>query len=377
MHHHDDMPIDGVRIVDLFAGPGGLDVAATWLGVSVVGVEWDSDACETRMSAGLETVQDDVRNLGPANFSDATVLAGGPPCQTYTLAGSGSGRRALRTVIGQIKRLCDGDDLSDDLSGLEDERTGLVLEPLRWAIDAHRAGSPYEAIMLEQVPAVLPVWVAVAEALAKIGYKTTTGILQTEQFGVPQTRRRAVLLAALGHQPHLPSPTHRQYRKGALRAEGDRTLLPWNTLGGVIPRPVPFVVVSNYGSGGDPRARGRRDSESPAATVTGKISRNRLLDVNGRELERFSYDEAGRLQSFPRGFPWSGKNVAQQIGNAIPPRLGAHVLAAALGCTVETASLDRAVHSRWTQPPQRLVETGACYSRNESTTSVQGALFPT
>lgn len=63
------------KIVDLFAGPGGLDVAAEKLGVPTVGLEWEASACETRRKAGLETVEDDVRRYGPTDFPDANVLA--------------------------------------------------------------------------------------------------------------------------------------------------------------------------------------------------------------------------------------------------------------------------------------------------------------
>lgn len=41
--------------------------------------------------------------------------------------------------------------------------------------------------------------------------------------------------------------------------------------------------------------------------------------------------EAGALQSFPADHPWSGRDIGQQIGNAVPPRLGAALLTAALG----------------------------------------------
>ncbi|WP_327205019.1 DNA cytosine methyltransferase [Rhodococcus aetherivorans] len=60
------------HIVDLFAGPGGLDVAATWLGVPVVGIEWDANACATRRAAGLETQQGDVRDFGRRTFPKRT-----------------------------------------------------------------------------------------------------------------------------------------------------------------------------------------------------------------------------------------------------------------------------------------------------------------
>lgn len=323
------------QIVDLFAGPGGLDVAAEKLGVATVGVEWDSAACTTRRAAGLTTIEGDVRQYGPADFPDADVLAGGPPCQTFTVAGGGAGRRALDDVLAFIKRIVareSRDQIDRDLAKMEDERTGLVLEPLRWALEAIDRGAPYKAIVLEQVPAVLPVWKAYEEVLQGEGYATDSGILRTEEYGVPQTRKRAVLIARKDVEKiSLPGPTHRAYRKGIERASGDSRLKPWATMGEAVRRPQPFLVISNYGTGGDPKARGRRGSWEPSATVTGKISRNRLVSENGDELKRFTFSEAGRLQTFPRDYPWSGKDVGQQIGNAVPPRLAIHVLSAAFG----------------------------------------------
>jgi DNA (cytosine-5)-methyltransferase 1 len=236
----------------------------------------------------------------------------------------------------------------------------LVLQPLRWIREAHRRGHPYKAIVLEQVPAVLPVWEAMAEALHGLGYKTTSGILQAEEFGVPQTRRRAILIAHQDYMPRLPQPTHRRFRKGEVSSDDQLPLLPWEavlrpcqTMRDTLQRPGPFVVVSNYGSGGDPQARGLRDWEEPAATVTGKVSRNRLKSHDGTDLGPLELSEAGQLQTFPEDYPWSGRHRSQQIGNAIPPRLAAHVLAAALGRKLDPAALDDAVRSSWTDADSR------------------------
>jgi DNA (cytosine-5)-methyltransferase 1 len=120
-------------------------------------------------------------------------------------------------------------------------------------------------------------------------------------------------------------------------------------MGEALEREDEFVVISNYGTGGDPKARGRRYSHEPSATVTGKISRNRLETLDGKDIERIGIQDAGRLQTFPHDYPWAGKDVSQQIGNAIPPRLAAHVLAAALGLVLDPERLDDAVRGSWHQ----------------------------
>ncbi|MGW4954568.1 DNA cytosine methyltransferase [Streptomyces parvulus] len=311
-------------IVDLFAGPGGLDHGARLAGHDSAGIELDAGAVATRVAAGLATTHGDVRAYGPTDFPGASILAGGPPCQTFTVAGGGAGRAELDRVIHAVK--CMGAGQSVGHRDFTDERTALVLEPLRWVL-----GHEYDAIVLEQVPQVLPVWEAYADVLRAEGYSVATGILRTEQYGVPQTRRRAVLIARRVGEAVLPAPTHRPYRKGVAQHEGNPDLLPWVSMADVLPGRGPFTVVSNYGTGGDPRNRGRRASSEPAFTVTGKISRSRLVDPAGRELPRLTAAEAGVLQTFPTDWPWSGTDVPQQIGNAVPPLFAASLVTAATG----------------------------------------------
>ncbi|ATN93776.1 DNA methylase [Streptomyces phage Abt2graduatex2] len=311
------------KMVGLFAGPGGICWGGELVGVKSVGIEWDANACATRRAAGLETVQGDVRQYGPSDFPGCDTLTAGPPCQTFTLTGNGKGRRDLSEVLHIAARMIQGKSVDWMLSDLEDERTGLVLEPLRWALEAHRNGTPYRTIVLEQVPTVLPVWEAFATYLTGLGYSVATGVLRTERYGVPQTRKRAVLVASLDRFAQLPVATHLPYAKNGIN--------DCVTMNEVLDRPEPFTVISNYGTGGDASKRGQRTSDEPAFTVTGKVSRNRVVALDGTELPRFTHAEAGALQSFPHSYPWSGKDIPQQIGNAVPPLFAAAVLRAALG----------------------------------------------
>jgi len=310
--------------VHLFAGPGGLEHGA---GLPGVGIELDPNAVATRVAAGLATVHGDVTRYGPADIP-ATVLTGGPPCQTFSVAGNGEGRRALDTVLGLAKAMAGREDVRPVLDLLDDPRTGLVLEPLRWALQAADMGRPYRAIILEQVPTVLPVWQGYVEILRAEGYKAACGVVQAEEFGVPQTRRRAVLVARLDGLVGIPASTHRPWRRRAL-SEVETYRLPVVSMGDALPHRGPFTVISNYGTGGDPKNRGRRTSAEPAFTVTGKISRNRIEDPDGRELPRLTAAEAGVLQGMPADWPWSGGDIAQQIGNLCPPPLAAALARAA------------------------------------------------
>jgi DNA (cytosine-5)-methyltransferase 1 len=346
----------GVReAVDLFAGPGGWDVGATRLGLRVTGIERDHAACETRRAAGLGTVEGDVREYGPADFPNATDLIGSPPCQPFSVGGKGSGRAALDTVLDLAQMLASRQSIALALKGFDDERTGLVLEPLRWVLEAKDAGRPYQTLLLEQVPTVLPVWEAFAGILRAEGYRVATGRLSAEEYGIPQTRTRAFLVASLNGEARLPEPTHERYRKGAIGAQGTFGLQPWISMAeaigwGMTHRPALTIAVGTAAGGPDPSCVG---GSGARATLYGErdagrwINCTRIVDANNlpayrggrRDTIRVTPHDAALLQTFPAGHPFQGSEtkVYEQIGNAVPCLLAEHVIATAFGIPMAAA----------------------------------------
>jgi DNA (cytosine-5)-methyltransferase 1 len=236
--------------IDLFSGAGGFCLAARELGLDPLGIEWSDSACAIREAAGLRTLKADVAALDPhvvllQHFNKAYApngitldgLIGSPPCQAFSSAGKGEGRGAIDAYLGAIRAMGDGEPVDvaalDEASG--DERGHLVLEPLRWAL----ALMP-RWIVLEQVPPVLPLWEAMAVVLRERGYSAATAILTAEAFGVPQTRRRAFLIASLDGPVAMPRPSHQRYIAPRRREEATESLF-------AVPEPERIVLAEDAG----------------------------------------------------------------------------------------------------------------------------------
>lgn len=198
--------------VDLFAGTGW-GVALRILGIAEHGVELMPEARATREANGMRNwladVWDVLESTDPesAEFRAALAIMS-PPCQTFSMAGNGAGRRALDEVLGLIDSRAYLNPAELRAFGeRHDPRTALVLTPLTYVA---QHAPPY--VVMEQVPQVLPAWERMAVELRRWGYSVVTGILHSEQYGVPQTRRRAILIArADGVEARMPTPTHSRY----------------------------------------------------------------------------------------------------------------------------------------------------------------------
>jgi DNA (cytosine-5)-methyltransferase 1 len=289
-------------IVDLFAGPGGWEEGLNQLGIrNVVGLEIDDDACATATAAGHRREQVDVSAVDPHSYAGADGLIASPPCQDWSQAGKASPSSMHRTA-----RAVGTADL-----------THLVYP---WV----HAVRP-QWVACEQVRDALPAWHKLSHDLNRIGYRTWTGLLNAADYGVPQRRLRAFMLATLEGPIGPPNPTHTEgglFGCPPVSAEVALGLEPgcWidrrNNSRGPQGTTVPVAPV--------PCSR-------PAPTVTGQAGGGQWLicHPNGTR-SNLTVSQASALQSFPAGYPWQGtkSSQAQQVGNAVPPLLAASVVSA-------------------------------------------------
>jgi DNA (cytosine-5)-methyltransferase 1 len=212
--------------IDLFCGAGGLTLGLKKAGFKVVaGVELNSEVTKTYKANHRKTklLIKDVREvtgkelLNAAGVKRIDLIAGCPPCQGFS------------QLTEKYKR--------------EDPRNDLVLEMAR-IIEEIKP----KMVMMENVPKIATKGKKMLDEfvsrLTKMGYCVNKGILQMADYGVPQSRRRFVLLAGKGFEIPLPNPTH--YRKG----DEAKKLKPWITLSEVIKstkKPVTLAVANEKG----------------------------------------------------------------------------------------------------------------------------------
>ncbi|MFJ9979369.1 DNA cytosine methyltransferase [Streptomyces cyaneofuscatus] len=256
-------------ILDLFAGPGGWSRALQVLGRRDVGLEWDLWACKTRAAAGQLTIQTDVAAYPAWPFVGRTRgLIASPPCQAWSMAGKRLGLLDQPLVHQAVADLAAGLDTREKLlTACRDERSLLAAEPMRYLYALNAVGEP-DWVAMEEVPDVLTLWRQYAAILRTWGFSVWTGILNAADYGVPQTRRRAILLASRVRTAQPPAPTHSQVHEpdslfgpGRARWVSMAEALGW----GATDRPVPTVCAGGGPNGGpEPFPSGSRKALSDA-----------------------------------------------------------------------------------------------------------------
>lgn len=317
--------------VDLFSGCGGLTQGLKEAEFDVLAaVEMDPLAAETYAinHPAVKVLQADIQTVSSAEFLNATniapgdldLLAGCPPCQGFS-------RMRNRN---QMRRMAD-------------PRNRLIDEVLR-IVEALQP----KAIMLENVPNLerYSRYSLFKKNLRSLGYNVADGIFDVAEFGVPQRRRRLVVLASrVGKISNLSAPKirttvrdaigfmqssqqgldplHNVLEKRSLRVRELIKLIPKD--GGsrsALPKHIQLKCHSRSDGHYDVYGRMRWDDVAP--TITGGCvnpSKGRFLHpVENRAI---TLREAALLQSFPPDYYFSlrrGKYAAaEMIGNALPP----------------------------------------------------------
>jgi len=329
--------------VEIFAGGGGLAVGLRDAGLrTVAAIEIDSHAVATFKAnhPNVQVFQQDVRTVKGKTLlklaNDAVdVLAACPPCQGFSSLTS-KWRRA-------------------------DPRDDLVLEVARLAKEMRP-----RAIMFENVPGVIhkggPLFDALVSRLQRLGYVCNSSVLQVADFGVPQRRRRLVLLAGHNFRIDMPKPTHSRHGqdglpkwrtvRDAIANFGNATLFVETAkLGGpqavnwhVVRRLAPQNVIRlqhakpgrvwkclpegirppchRFGYDGFTNVYGRMSWDEPSPTITAgctTLSKGRF--GHPEQNRTISVREAALLQTFPADYHFETphmERVCEIIGNALP-----------------------------------------------------------
>lgn len=349
--------------VDLFSGAGGLSAgveAAGW--VVAAAADHDQRALETHrhnfpgLALDLDLGEQAARDSFVSLFDDIPVdlVAGGPPCQPFSRAG----RSKIRSLVDAGMR--DAIDHRRELWSAFLE-VALRLEP--------------RAILMENVPDMglgddFRVVRNMVDALEEAGYATKVQLADAWRFGVPQHRKRLILLArrdghafswpderptittlrdSIGDLPRLgPTtgaremayvpPAHQSDFAARMRADATPGVLhdhmtravraddlqvfemmDSQTLYSDIPEHLRRYKADSF----DDKYK-RLDWDHVSRSITAHIAKDGYWYIHPGEHRTLTVREAARIQTFPDSFRFSGtrSDAFRQIGNAVPPMLG-------------------------------------------------------
>ncbi len=331
--------------IDLFAGGGGLTVGLKRAGFDVVAaieIEEHSYATYRANHPEVRALKEDVatfsgeRLLGLTGKKSIDLLAGCPPCQGFT------------SLTVKYRK--------------DDDRNDLIFEMARLAEEMKP-----RALMMENVPGLAkkgaPRYEELKRRLQGIGYDLTDDVLQVADYGVPQLRRRLVLLGGLGFKIDMPMRTHSRNGENGLnrwktvkdaigrvaepvtlreaKERGEVRLSDWHVVRTLSPENVKRIKVAKAGKTwtsiperlrpschqggyeGFTNVYGRMKWDQPSPTITGgctTFSKGRFgHPIQDRTI---SVREAALLQTFPENYRFDTpymEHVCNVVGNALPP----------------------------------------------------------
>lgn len=311
--------------IDLFSGAGGLSLGLKQAGWNtLLSVEIDSHAVNSykRNFPSTEIFNGDIRTLSLRKYRGCVdLVAGGPPCQPFSVAGSQRSSQDPRDMIPEfiraVREIQPKYFLLENVAGLTSPRHAQYLD-------------------------------TAIESLRQLGYHVSREVLNAADFGVPQDRLRLFVVGSREPGFKFPSALYGPSRRypHVSSAKAIRAAQPDEPNSAIVSyaknpvlRPSPFAGMLVNG-GGRPI-----DLSRPSQTIPASAGGNRthIVDENGvllgyhklllrggkprvglvEGVRRLTVKESAKLQSFPDTFVFLGSrsSMYRQVGNAVPPKL--------------------------------------------------------
>ena len=325
-------PIKNYKVLELFAGAGGLAVGMEMSGLKCVALnEIDKWACQTlrKNRPHWKVLEGDIKTFDFSEYRNKVeVVTGGFPCQAFSYAGKKLGLADARgTLFYEFARVV---QQVNPLICIGENVRGLL---------SHEGGKTLKGMI---------------SILDEIGYNVVpVNILKAVNYKVPQKRERLILVGIrkdINIQYEYPKPYKKTYTlKDALkRGELFNSNVPKST-GAKYPkskievldlvppkgywRDLPlkiqkkFMGGSFYLGGGKTGMARRIGWDEPCLTLTCSPAQKQTERCHPDETRPFTVREYARIQTFPDDWTFEGSIAQQykQIGNAVPVNLGREV----------------------------------------------------
>jgi len=361
-----------LKSIELFTGAGGLALGLHRAGFEHAALfERDRFACDTlRHNISRDSVSGiadwdvrecDVTQVSFKEFCGIDLVAGGPPCQPFSLGGKKQGSQDQRDMFPQFVRVV-----------RETMPRSFIMENV-FGLLQPRFKDYFRYILLQlQNPSLQrPSRSTVASHFKKLMEESDRSLpeylvcyckLNAADYGTPQRRRRVFVVGLKRNRLgsacwQFPSPTHSRqalerskwnksyWKKHDMPPQGEGAegkedgLAPWVTIRDCfldLPEPLegasPLINGHGFRDGAKsyPGHTGSvldLPSKALKAGVHGVPGGENMLVADDGSLRYFTIREAARLQDFPDSWEFQGawSEVMRQLGNAVPVGLGAAV----------------------------------------------------